>query len=378
MAFAFRPEELKGDGPLLWSSGTGSDVWEMFRASAAGDLEGVRRLVEKDPSLVRCQHEYRTPLSFAVRENRLEVAAFLLDHGAHPFGVGGDLLETARDRGYAEMEKLLESRYAGLFGVSPKGELLAAAIRERDPVRVRRILDEAPEILHAGDARSNQPIHWAVMTRQLEVIDELLARGADINARRQDGARPIQLTNGDYHFRGWRDVPEEVATTPREVLEHLRLRGAYVDICTAAWIGDLERVRELLARDPALADRPSDYVTYYAASGTPLHNAAAGGHLEIVDLLLEHGADPNLREEGIAPHGRALYSAVYHRHHRIARLLLERGAYPGQELESSADALSIAIMNSDREMIRLLASYGAVWQIPVELAADRQCLIHGG
>ena len=137
MAFAFRPEELKGDGPLLWSSGTGSDVWEMFRASAAGDLEGVRRLVEKDPSLVRCQHEYRTPLSFAVRENRLEVAAFLLDHGAHPFGVGGDLLETARDRGYAEMEKLLESRYAGLFGVSPKGELLAAAIRERDPVRVR-------------------------------------------------------------------------------------------------------------------------------------------------------------------------------------------------------------------------------------------------
>jgi hypothetical protein len=36
------------------------------------------------------------------------------------------------------------------------------------------------------------------MTRQVEIIDELLARGADIEAVRSDGARPIQLTNGDY------------------------------------------------------------------------------------------------------------------------------------------------------------------------------------
>jgi hypothetical protein len=39
------------------------------------------------------------------------------------------------------------------------------------------------------------------MTRQLDAIDELLARGADINAQRMDGARPIHLTNGDY-YRG--------------------------------------------------------------------------------------------------------------------------------------------------------------------------------
>ena len=65
------------------------------------------------------------------------------------------------------------------------------------------------------------PIHWAVMTRQIGIIDELLARGADINAQRFDGARPIQLTNGDYHYRGGRDVPKETATTPGEALDHL-------------------------------------------------------------------------------------------------------------------------------------------------------------
>jgi ankyrin repeat protein len=197
------------------------------------------------------------------------------------------------------------------------------------------------------------------MTRQLDLIDELLARGADINAARLDGARPIQLTNGDYHYRGWRDVPKDITTTPREVLDHLRSRGAYVDICTAASIGDLGRVRELLDEDPSLASRVSEYVTYYIGSGAPLKNAAARGHLEVVKLLLERGADPNLPEEGIAPHGHALYSAVYNGHHEIARLLLEHGAYPSPPVESSADALSIAIMNADATMVELLCSYGS-------------------
>jgi len=82
-------------------------------------------------------------------------------------------------------------------------------------------------------------------------------------------------------------------------------------------------------------------------------------HIEIVKLLLERGADPNLPEEGIAPHGHALYSAVYNGQFDIAKLLLEQGAYPSPAVESSADALSIAIMNSDQKMVDLLCSYGA-------------------
>ena len=71
-----RPAALAKDEPLLWSPGTGTDVWAMFCAAVAGDLDSVRRLVTKDPALVRAQYAYRTPLYFAVRENRLAVAAF--------------------------------------------------------------------------------------------------------------------------------------------------------------------------------------------------------------------------------------------------------------------------------------------------------------
>jgi hypothetical protein len=34
------------------------------------------------------------------------------------------------------------------------------------------------------------------------------------------------ISNGDYTYRGWRDVPEDVATTPAEVLAHLLAGGA--------------------------------------------------------------------------------------------------------------------------------------------------------
>jgi ankyrin repeat protein len=151
------------------------------------------------------------------------------------------------------------------------------------------------------------------------------------------------------------------------VYRPLVARGADVDIGMAAYNGDLGRVRTLLAADPSLANRVSEYNSYYIGCGAPLKNAAAGGNLESVKLLLAHGADPNLPEEGIAPQGHALYSAVYDGHYDIAKLLLEHGAYPNPQVESSADAVWIAIRRGDKRMLELLGSYGARMEIPIRL-----------
>jgi hypothetical protein len=132
-----QPEALRKDAPLKWAAGRGTEVWALFCASIDGDLDAVKRWLAKDPSLVRCHYNYRKPLYFAVRENRLEVAAYLLDRDPDPIGlaVNDSLLEIAQDRGYAAMERLLETKLAERHGISPRGEPVAAAIRERDLAR---------------------------------------------------------------------------------------------------------------------------------------------------------------------------------------------------------------------------------------------------
>jgi ankyrin repeat protein len=357
-----RPAVLKSDQKLMWSAGRGADVWALFQASAAGDLRAAQALVAKDPSLARAHYQYRKPLYFAVRENRVDVARFLLEHDRNPMDlwVDDDPLEIARDRGYPEMERMLTDTLDMKFNASLKGEPVALALRDHDLKRMRELLDAQSELVGKGDRRSSQPIHWATMTRQLDAIDELVRRGADINAQRMDGARPIHVTNGDYFYRGWRDVPRSWPVTPAQVMAHLKSLGAFIDLPTACHTGDIERVRELLRQDPTLANKVGEHDGYYLGAGTPLSNAAAVGRMDIVQLLLDHGAEPNLPEEQFAPKGKALYSAVYHGHYEIAKLLLERGAFPNPPVESSGDALWVSReWRPDRRMEQLLLSYGA-------------------
>ena len=215
-----QPAELKSDQKLLWSQGRGTDVWALIQACASGDLKAVRALIATDPSLARSHYDYRKPLYFAVRENRLDVVRLLLEHDCNPLDLwmDDDPIEIARDRGYTEMEQLLTHTLETKFNASPQGEPVALALREHDLPRMRDLLDAPPALVGKGDKRSSQPIHWATMTRQLDAIDELLRRGADINAQRMDGARPIHVTNGDYFYRGWRDVPRNWPVTPAQVM----------------------------------------------------------------------------------------------------------------------------------------------------------------
>jgi uncharacterized protein len=357
-----QPAPLKSKERLLWSPGRGTDVWALIQACASGDLEVVETLIAEDPSLARSHYEYRKPLYFAVRENRLDVVRFLLEHDRNPLDlwVDDNPLEIARDRGYTDMERLLAETLETKFNASPQGEPIALALREHDLERMRRLLDAQPGLLTKGDGGSSQPIHWATMTRQLDAIDELLGRGADIDAQRMDGARPIHLTNGDYRYRGWRDVPRNWPVTPAQVMAQLVARGASIDLPTACHTGDVARVRELLQQDPSLANKVGVHEGYYLGAGAPLSHAAAAGRMDIVRLLLDHGADPNLPEKQIAPKGKALYSAVYHGHYDIAKLLLERGAFPNPPVESSGDALWVSReWRPDTRIEQLLLSYGA-------------------
>ena len=80
-----------------------------------------------------------------MRENRIDVVRFLLEHDRNPMDlwVDDDPIEIARDRGYTEMEQLLTHTLETRFNASPKGEPVALALRNHDLKRMRELLDAA-------------------------------------------------------------------------------------------------------------------------------------------------------------------------------------------------------------------------------------------
>ena len=96
----------------------------------------------------------------------------------------------------------------------------------------------------------------------------------------------------------------------------------------------------------------------------PCPTRAQGGYLHIVRLLLEHGADPNIPEDG-APDGLALYMACAGNHLEIARLLLEHGANPNAGLDSCQHCVNITRVyhgEQAKPIEQLLRSHGAYTQ----------------
>jgi ankyrin repeat protein len=77
----------------------------------------------------------------------------------------------------------------------------------------------------------------------------------------------------------------------------------------------------------ALLARGADPGRRFTRRGTPLSEAAQSGHLAVVDLLLQAGADPNLSESE-SPEGdfNPLFQVVYSGHLEIVRRLLAAGA----------------------------------------------------
>jgi ankyrin repeat protein len=330
---------------------------KMFVYSLLGDSAALQALLSEDPGAANCVWGYFTPVHFAVRSGHSESVRLLLQYGAditgNPIGWSDDPLTKAKDRGFKEIEEMLKQHLERNFRVSPTGSKLANLIKEGHIDEVLRELDNSPGMIHAGDERGNTPLHWAVLTRDLRLIDNLIQRGADLRAMRADGATPLQVAiEGDYWFRTSRDLNEMALRNEWFLAGYLAARGAEYDIWTAASIGDSGQVASFLQKDPSLVN------TKNSVGKRPLSYAAKFGNAVTVKLLLENGAEPNAEERN-APSGSALWAAVKDNYEECVQLLLEHGADPNAVVESGGNCLFIAMRKGHHSLAKLLYTYGA-------------------
>ena len=116
----------------------------------------------------------------------------------------------------------------------------------------------------------------------------------------------------------WNERPIEAATQMgnRAIIDFLVERGAPVDFFTALVLGRVDGVSRQLASSRGVHDLPAlDFaaiggsvsaaeqllaagadVNANAEAAAPIHGAVMGGSPEMVKLLLDHGADPSLRD----------------------------------------------------------------------------------
>ena len=123
----------------------------------------------------------------------------------------------------------------------------------------------------------------------------------------------------------------------------------------ASWNGHKDVVQLLLDKgaDPNRADRVSGV--------TPLNEASDNGHKDVIQLLLDRGGDPN-RADGIG--WTPLYRATKNGHNDVVQLLLDRGTDPNMVNNNGETPLFLASIplsgsKGRKDVVQLLLDRGA-------------------
>jgi len=339
----------------------------IYSASTVGDVSAVRDMLRKDPKPARLRGgPYKwEPLLYACysrlnsdkkEHSTLEVARMLLDHGADPnagflwdgvyiftaltgiFGEGeaGPVHQPPHASCYPLARLLLErgadpndsqTLYNRMFtGGTQHLELLFefGLGKGGDGVWFKRLGDRGgtpAEMLQ-------QQMGWAAKYNQIERLRLLVEHGVDVNkadSRLRKTPYELALFHGN----------KEIA---RYLLDHGAKPVSLSDLdafSAACLTADAATARALLSKDPTLRERlgsrRAELLNLAAESNridairlmyelkfdlnevkrtTAMHSAASGGHLELVKLLIDLGADPLIRDTEFhaTPRGWAEYN----------------------------------------------------------------------
>jgi len=198
------------------------------------------------------------------------------------------------------MKSLLITAIAALLLVGcGKSDGIWAAAEEGDLEAVKGYLANDVNVDARDDVYEGTSLHFAAFRGRKEVAELLINEGADVNAKNQADATPLDKAiekkqdetvsllrkhggKTGEELKGSEPVVE--ATQP----EPPKVKAPDILIHEAVAEGNIEAVKQYLNAGRDVNAKDED-------SWTPLHFAASDGHKEVVELFIAKGADVNVK-----------------------------------------------------------------------------------
>ncbi|KAG0497757.1 hypothetical protein HPP92_002154 [Vanilla planifolia] len=193
------------------------------------------------------------------------------------------------------------------------GERLVSAARDGNATEVAALLERNPSLArYSTFAAQNSPLHFAAAKGRTEVVERLLAKGADVNSRNYSGLTPLMQACRHGHWEVvqtlllFRCNVSKAAYFTGQTALHFAAAGGHVQ-CIRLLVADfvpsavfsMSGKRLSYAKDSDCSSAVdvsqlalSRFISKAADGGlTALHMAAAKGDFACVQLLLDLNAN---------------------------------------------------------------------------------------
>ncbi|KFH47758.1 Ankyrin-like protein [Hapsidospora chrysogenum ATCC 11550] len=306
----------------------------MELAASVNNIDSVRILLKAGVDPNAKKDGVYTPLCTSIRDDRADIFQLLLSNGANP-NVPASEYPTFKCITHNRLQYLPPLVAAGADLHNPKG-IVETAVSSNNVEALTWLLDQGLDP-NERCPKGRSPLTTAIRDKRVEMVNLLLMRGADPNKRGEDWPlcmavhtpailrRMLAVLAEPRAFKGV--VERAVAANQLESVKLLLAAGVSVEDKNGGVFSPLTT---------ALREDRRDIVRYLVdPKGGNADVNAPGEHLPIVkalrryhgedtdmiELLLDHGADPNRIYRG----WNAVFQAVENGDMNVLRLLVEKG-----------------------------------------------------
>jgi ankyrin repeat protein len=279
-------------------------------AVSFNNIESVRILLKAGVNPNTKKDGTYTPLCTAIRDDRGDLVELLLSNGADPNAMASEYPAfKCVTHNRVHFLPLLVSSGANLY--SPKG-ILETAVSSNNIEALNWLLDQG---VNPNDKNSKgmSPLTTAIRENRVDLVDLLLLRGADPHMRGQDWPicmavrnppilkRILNVVSEPKAFKGIMEMA--VSANQLESVKLLKAAGVSVEdknggvfspLTTAIREDRREIVLYLLEIAGADVNAPGEHLPIVKA----LRRYHGENDTEIMEMLLNHGADPNKMYRG--------------------------------------------------------------------------------